>query len=121
MPSDPQRSPGLRVLAVLVLLGSALAVADVAAASNAPLDDPYEPSPTGACIAFGDPCESGQKCCDAAGSFGVCNKFGQGNRCTIACPSDPKACPNEGRGCNHQSPPMCRSPRRGGGGQDRNK
>ncbi|MEQ9318569.1 MAG: hypothetical protein RIF41_05395 [Polyangiaceae bacterium] len=110
----------MRVLAILVLLGGALAIADVAAASH-PVDGGDDAAPAGACVAFGESCEPGQKCCDAAGSFGVCNKFGQGSRCTIACPSDPKACPNEGRGCNHQSPPMCRSPRRGGGGQDRNK
>jgi hypothetical protein len=111
----------MRVIASLVLLGGALAVADVAAASIAPLDPVAEPVPEAGCIAFGDPCESGQKCCDAAGSFGVCNAFGKGSRCTITCPDDPSACPNEGRGCNHQSPPMCRSPRRGGGGKDKNK
>jgi len=108
----------MRLLATLVLLGGPVLIADVADATIAPES---EAEPQGGCVAFGDPCQSGQRCCDTAGAFGVCHAFGQGSRCTIACPDDPEACPNEGRGCNHQSPPMCRSPRKGGGGKDGKK
>jgi hypothetical protein len=108
-----------RGLAVLVLAGGALIAADVAAASlraDAPPSPASEAVPSGGCVPFGDPCASGDRCCGAAGSFGVCHGFGRGNRCTITCPSDPADCPNDGRGCNNQSPPVCKTGRRKGNG-----
>jgi hypothetical protein len=97
---------GMRIVALLGFVTLALVALDVGAASSP--EPPQEASPTGACLAFGAACNAGDKCCDAAGGWGICHAFGRGSRCTVTCPSDATTCPNAGRGCNNQSPPVCK-------------
>lgn len=63
----------------------------------------------GACVAFAESCAMTDVCCDAAGLTGECFAFGMGPRCTIPCPADPADCPNNGAGCNNQTPPYCKT------------